>query len=335
MKSSGSARMGAAKLVAGALAALSGSACVAMTSSSSAATSPELAALQATWRAAISQTPAPRGGGCFTAHYPSTAWSKVSCVTAPNTPLIPKTGHNSGALTVGDGDDYAISTQTLISTGVGSFPKVKGLKTETGEGQANAYTLQLNSEFFNGPVCAGAQTPSKCLTWLQYVYFAAKGQSSVFMQYWLINWDKTCPAGWNSFSPDCYKNSAAVGAPQEPITDLSQMSITGSAVNGGVDTAVFMDGANAYTTTGPDTVVDLAGYWNGSEFNIIGPGDGSEANFNSGTKLTVEIAVNDGSTAAPACLSDAGTTGETNNLNLGKCKTKAGDTPSISFKESN
>ena len=39
------------------------------------------------------------------------------------------------------------------------------------------------------------------------------------------------------------------------------------------------------------------------EFNIIGDGGGSEANFNSGTKLTVEIAVNDGSTAAPTCES--------------------------------
>ena len=37
----------------------------------------------------------------------------------------------------------------------------------------------------------------------------------------------------------------------------------------------------------------------------------------------------------PKCLSNAGTTGETNNLNLGACKAKAGDTPLISFTESN
>jgi hypothetical protein len=335
MKSRRLARIGAGRIVAAVLAGLSGAVCVAATSGAAAATSPELAALQATWREAISRTPTPDGGGCFTAHYPSIAWSKAACVTAPNVPFIPKNGRNADPQTVGDGDDYAISTKTLISTGVGSFTSVKGLKSETGQGQANAYTLQLNSEFFNGPVCAGAQTPSKCLTWLQYVYYAAPGQSSVFMQYWLINWDKTCPAGWNSFSPDCYKNSASVRAPQEPITDLSQMSITGSAVNGGLDTTIFADGANAYKTTGPDTVVDLAGAWNGSEFNVIGPGGGSEADFNAGTKLTVGIAVTDGSTAKPKCLAHAGTTGETNNLNLGACKAKAGDTPSISFVESN
>jgi hypothetical protein len=332
MKFNGSAQMRAAKLAAAALAALSGAACVAAASGAAAAPSPEVAALQATWREAISHTPTPQEG-CFQAHYPSLAWSKVTCVKAPDVPYIPAIGHNNGAQTVGDGHDYAIQTATLISTGVGSFPKVKGLKSETGADGANSYTLQLNSEFFNGPVCAGAQTPSKCLSWLQYVY--SSGEQAVFMQYWLIYWDKACPAGWNTYSGDCYKNSAAVRAPREVITDLSQMSMTGSAVNGGVDTTTFTDGANAYTTTGPDTVVDLASNWNGSEFNIIGDGGGSAANFNSGTKLTVRVAVNDGSTAAPTCLSNAGTTGETNNLNLGKCKAKAGDTPLISFVESN
>ena len=108
----------------------------------------------------------------------------------------------------------------------------------------------------------GAQTPSKCLSWLQYIY--SSSEQSVFMQYWLIFWDKTCPSGWNTAGSDCYKNSAAVHAPTEVVTDLSKMTITGSAVNGGVDTTTFTDGANAYTTTGPDTVVDLANAWNGA-----------------------------------------------------------------------
>ena len=329
-----SARVGARKLLAGVVAATAAGACLIATSGAAAATSPEVAALQANWRDSIAHTPAPQGGGCFTAHYPSLAWSKVECVAAPNVAYIPRTGHNSGAQTVGDGHDYAIGTQTLISKGVGSFPSVQGLKSEKGADGANSYTLQMNSEFFNGPVCAGAQTPSKCLTWLQYVY--SSGEQAAFMQYWLIYWDKSCPSGWMSDgSGDCYKNSSAVRVPREPITDLSKMSMTGSAVNGGVDTTTYADGANAYTTTGPDTVVYLANYWNGAEFNVIGDGGGSAAKFNSGTKLTVEVAVNDGSTAAPSCKSNAGTTGETNNLNLGACTAKAGDTPSISFTESN
>lgn len=334
MSSDGSPRGDATNRLAGVLAILSSAACMAGASSAAAAISPELAGLQAAWRQTISEVPTSQGG-CFTARYPSLAWSKTACAAAPAVPFIPRTGRKSGPFTVGDGDDYAIKTASLISTGVGSFPSVKGLKSETGQGQANAYTLQLNSEFFNGPACSGAKNPSSCLSWLQYVYYAARGQSSVFMQYWLINWNTTCPSGWFSYSGDCYKNSAAVSAPQEPITDLSQMSITGSAVNGGLDTTVFTDGGNAYKTTGSDSVVSLANNWNGAEFNVIGPGGGSEADFNSGTKLKVKIAVSDGSTAKPTCESNAGTTGETNNLNLGSCKAKAGDTPSISFSESN
>jgi len=45
--------------------------------------------------------------------------------------------------------------------------------------------------------------------------------------------------------------------------------------------------------------------------------------------------VNDGSTTAPTCLGNAGTTFEQNNLNLGTCTATGGTTPHISFVESN
>jgi len=51
--------------------------------------------------------------------------------------------------------------------------------------------------------------------------------------------------------------------------------------------------------------------------------------------VTVKIALTDGSTAAPTCVAGAGSTGETNNLNLGPCTTAAGSTPSVQFTESN
>jgi len=59
-------------------------------------------------------------------------------------------------------------------------------------------------------------------------------------------------------------------------------------------------------------VVSLANGWTESEVNVIG--DGSRANFNAGTKLTVRIDLADGSTAKPVCKANDGTTGETNNL---------------------
>jgi hypothetical protein len=335
MDSNASAPKRAGKRLAGALATLVGAGCVAAASGVLASPA-DHAALQANWREAIAHVPTPKDGGCFTASYPSLAWSKIACVEAPDVPFIPKSDHTEGAQTVGDGNDYAIQTKRLISTAVGSFPKVSGVKSEIGEGKKNAYTLQLNSEFFNGPVCAGAAQPKQCLSWLQYVYYASGRQKGlVFMQYWLIHWNTTCPARWRTLGGDCYTNSAAVPAPPEPISDLGQMAITGSAVDGGLDTTLFTDGANAYQTTGKDTVVDLAGAWNGAEFNVIGPGGGSEANFNPGSKMTVKIAVDDGSTRRPTCLAHGGTTGETNNLTLGACKAKAGDTPYIAFVQSN
>ncbi len=286
---------------------------------------------QEAWRAAIALTNVP-GAGCFEASYPSLEWNKVECVEAPNIPFRPRTG--AGSQTVGDGDDYAAEVSSgLISQTVGSFPKLTGVKTETGIEGANSYSLQLNSNFMNTAACDGAKNPAKCLDWLQYVY--SSDSAAAFMQYWLINWNTKCPSGWNSFSGDCYTNSAAVTVPKEKIKKLKTIKLSGSAVAGGLDTLVMTVGKKAYSTTGEDSVVDLATAWTESEFNVFGDGGGSQADFNTGSSITVEIAVTNGTTNAPTCASDAGTTGETNNLNLGSCAGEGGATPYIEFTESN
>jgi hypothetical protein len=64
-------------------------------------------------------------------------------------------------------------------------------------------------------------------------------------------------------------------------------------------------------------------------------GGGSKATFNKGSSVTVKVTVTHGSTAAPACSSNAGTTGETNNLTLGACSAVSDARPYIQFKESN
>jgi hypothetical protein len=294
---------------------------------------PAAIARQQSWRAAISHAPTP-AGGCYTATYPLTAWKKVACVPAPKRPFIPRSGASS--LTVGDGNDYAAVTATLTSNAIGSFPKVKHLTSETDYGQANVYSIQLNSNFMSGDqACANAYNPGQCLGWLQYVY--SSSSHAAFMQYWLIHYTGGtvhCPSGWNSFSTDCYKNSSAVFVPQEPVTDLPQMSLSGNAVDGALDTLVYADGAKAYSTTGQDSVMYLSEGWTGSEFNIIGDGGGSKADFNAGAALTVEIDLTDGTTDKPKCQADDGTTGETNNLNLKKCKAMGAAVPRIKFKES-
>jgi len=287
----------------------------------------------AQWREAIAHTNV-SAAGCFQASYPTMEWNKVECVEAPDIQFIPRSGR-PGGLTVGNGHDYAAEVSSgLISKTVGSFPKVTGVKSEEGVGGANSYSLQLNSNFMkNNKACNGAQNPPNCLAWLQYVY--SSDFTSAFMQYWLINWNTTCPSGWNSFSGDCYANSAAVNVPKEVISKLKTLSISGSAVKGGLDTLIMYVGKKAYKTTGKDSVVYLATGWKESEFNIIGDGGGSEADFNSGSSITVESAVTNGTTNAPICAANAGTTGETNNLNLGSCKGVGGAKPYIKFTESN
>ncbi len=329
MKSLTSGRRMTRKPVAGAMLAIPGlAAALTLATAAYAGTPSRLERAQQAWRDAIAKTPVPKEG-CFTASYPVAVWTPVACVQAPKRPFVPRRG--PPAETVGDGNDYSAVVTGLISKTVGSFPTITGLKTETGEGQPNQYTLQINSQFFASPTCSGAANPSQCQGWEQFVYFPGY----VFMQYWLINYGNTCPSGgWMAYGSDCYRNSNAVSAPSVVIKQLKTLTLSGNAVAKGIDTAVFSTKTKAYTTTGQDSVVDLAGYWNASEWNVIGPGDGSEAVFNKGTSITAKIALTDGSTAAPTCQPDDGTTGETNNLNLGPCTTSGGTTPSVQFTES-
>jgi hypothetical protein len=286
---------------------------------------------QENWREAIAHTQVP-AQGCFHAAYPSLTWTPVECAVAPSIPYQPRSGRVGQ--TVGDGNDYAAEvTSGLISKTIGSFPKVTGVKSETGLLGANDYSLQLNSNFMNTPVCKGSSDPANCLDWEQFVY--SSGYDAAFMQYWLINWNNPCPSGWLSFSNDCYTNSAAVSVPQEAITKLDTLKLVGTAKTGGIDSLVFAVGTQAYTTSGPDSVVDLATAWTESEFNVIGDGDGSQATFNTGSSIGVKIAVSNGTTNAPTCAADSGTTAETNNLNLGRCLGAAGAAPYIEFIESN
>ena len=286
---------------------------------------------QETWREAIARTQVP-AAGCFQASYPNLMWNKIECKAAPDVPYIPRSGRISQ--TVGDGTDYAAEVTTgMINKTIGSFPKDPGVKTEKGLLGANDYSLQLNSNFMHTATCDGAGDPAECLDWEQFVY--SSGYEAGFMQYWLINWNNLCPSGWTSYSSDCYTNSDAVPVPKVGIGKLKTLKLSGAAVKGGIDTLVLTVGTQAYSTTGLDSVVNLAHAWKESEFNIIGDGSGSAADFNSGSSVTVKVTVFNGTEDKPTCASDAGTTGETNNLNLGSCTGTGGTSPYIQFSESN
>jgi len=290
--------------------------------------------------------------GCFTGSYPTPKWHQVQCHTAPRIPFAPGIVSHNGVPSgigsaaadaagpgqeIGNGADYSAKVASgSISTATGSFPYVSPGSTETGEQDgtgpqvANTFSLQLNTEFFSGsPACAGAADPADCLAWQQFVYSSTS--DAVFMQYWLIDYDAACPAGWFTYSTDCYENSAEtlLTAAAPTIATLESVSLTGTVDSGGSDSVVMAYGSNSVSAVGADSVVDLAGNWNIAEFAILGDGDSTEANFSSGTTVDVETAVNNGATAAPTCDYD-GFTAETNNLSFASAPAlAAGSEPAI------
>ena len=287
-------------------------------------------AARAAWRAAIAGVPVP-ATGCFTAEYPATVWKPVACVSPPDRAYSPA---HRGA---GFGDDYAAMVSGSITSAVGSFSSITGLKSEKSAGVANQYSLQMNVPYFSSPACDSSPYPPGCTAWQQFVFSQSGGKggtSSAFMVYWLINYAAYCPAGWTQEALNCFINSQAVSVPRQALSAISGLQLSGAAASGGNDTVTLTTATQAYAISAADSALNLAGNWTGTEFNILGDGAGSQANFNKGTTITVNIALTDGSTKAPSCRTNTIFTYETNNLALGKCSGQSGTTPSITFTES-
>lgn len=289
----------------------------------SAATQPR-AETMLQWQAQLAQLPA-LPAGCYHASYPSVQWRATRCVAAPEIPLAPAFAAPNGRGApdkVGDGHDYSAVVSGLISKATGSFTHVSSKITEKGQvggagsKRANTFTLQLNSEFFTSPECAKAADPSKCLGWQQFVY--ESDTDTVFMQYWLITYNATCPSGWFSYSGDCYTNSPASTVTGGPLTakELAKVELSGSATAGGEDEVSLSIGSGqASLASAKDSKVDLSAQWNTTEFGVYGDGGGSEAYFGTGTSLEAVTTLTATGSSAPTCKVE-GFTGETNNLKL-------------------
>lgn len=311
--------------------------------------SPEELKLREVWRTDMAQVPLPKEG-CFECSYPSREWTEVPCATAPDYPMVPKRGPRP--LVVGNGDDISAQAPTgFISTAIGSFDSVTNVTSEsgqignTGPAVANAYTLQINTDFFSTTACSGAGNPAACSGWQQFVFWNDGSTASAFIQYWLIRYNNPCPTGqsWNQFSFSgstdiyCWKNNSggAVAIPNQPITNLGQLSLTGTMSASG-DSVRLSDGSTIYARSG-DNVFGAAD-WQIAEFNVLGPGGnsagGAQANFNSGADIVVRTRIFYGDEMAPNCVAQ-GFTGETNNLSFGpSAPTPSQPGPAVIFRES-
>ena len=293
------------------------------------------------WRKSMAKVPVPKKG-CFTATYPKTEWQQVPCVTPPNRPYPPAPWPTSQVVGNGGSNDFSAQVASTISSAEGSFDSTGGITSETDSAAntANTYSLQLNSNPFASPICSGSPNPN-CLGWQQFVY-SNSNAGYTWMQYWLLRYNTTCPSGWNTFtfgggSTDiyCWKNSAGgASVPVQPLSNIGNLNVTGTVVNGGQDSVSMTIGGTTYAASDNDNVLSLAAGWQTAEFNVFGDGGGSQANFNGGSHMIVRTSVNSGTTNAPTSVA-VSFTGETNNFTLvpPSCP-YGGAAPAVVFDES-
>jgi hypothetical protein len=343
------------------------------------------------WRRSLTKTPVPKDG-CFRAKRPSTTWEEVPCVTdnrflpvefprPPGSTTAPRQAGGSagpvgareqvGAISI---DDYApILHSGSFSWAEGSFFGASNLKDETDSKQGpNWFSLQLNSDAnLPAKLCSQAASPSECSGWAQFVYSSNTlggqyaGLASIFIQYWMINFGKTCPnpcaepgdlGCWNTetiTNPqtgasqiDCMQNGANTQSlAPSVITDLPDFSLTGIA--GSSDTLVFSTGDEVLAVSQPETAlgITLSGSWQLAEFNVFGNGNGSEANINTAAgdppaNINVQILVDNAGNVTTAelgpSIAEESTTGESSNMNLQGYNTACslgGEIPGIQFFE--
>lgn len=305
------------------LLALAVACCVAVSAASALAES-EQAVQQ--WRSSIRVLPLP-SRGCFNASYPRVQWLRIACRAAPHHPYVPAQGFFPGE--VGNGNDYSAEVPGLITSAIGSFPSVSagasetGIEPSSGHSEPNTLTLQLNSNFFSTPACAGARHPSECEGWQQFVYVDSPSENEVFMQYWLLRYDKTCPKGWLQFSFPmsteiyCYENSGSstLSGGRLTASGLAGTTLEASADVHGDDAVVMTTASGNATATAAGNVLDLGNGWKAAEFAVVGDCCGTQATFSAKTTITVRTVVKSTTEAAPTCVNE-GFTGETNNLDL-------------------
>ncbi len=169
-------------------------------------TPPSAMPTQDAWRQTMAKKPAPKGG-CYTSTYPSTDWQEVPCAT--DLPLLPHAIPDVGG--GGPKTGYLESVSLPITSVRGSFYSVTGVTNECNQANSattacnatqppsspNTFSLQLNPNMFPTPLCP-ANTP--CIGAQQYIYDndGAGKNSSLYIQYWLLNYPSTtpCPQGF-------------------------------------------------------------------------------------------------------------------------------------------
>jgi hypothetical protein len=235
---------------------------------------------------------------------------------------------------VGNGNDIAATVPSRILEAVGSFDQAVGGVGRTVDVDGGIYSLQLNSNFYRSPpACSGSKNPSSCLGWQQFIFDFDDYYPLAYMQYWLIHYQNPCPSNWQAFGDSCFTNSDAIHVSVPIGYSLTDLVLLGST-GGGQDTVAMSVRGHEYVASGQDSFLDLGPNWQAAEFNIFGYCCGGQVKFTYPMYIVVRTKVYDGTSNAPKCFTNAGTTGETNDLTiLGPCCPHRGAFPAITFEE--
>ena len=293
------------------------------------------------WHKEMIGVPLPKKG-CFKVVYPNKVWVEDKCAT----PLQGTywTGGGGGGFAGNAGNFSARVTSGHISSAIGSFDSAI-VTSASGNLPAN-YSLQLNSQAFDTPACAGSKDPSRCKGVQQFVYVPTPIAGG-YIQYWLLNYrtadHNVCPepndprknANWRPMNDwDCTRFSElSIAGPTEPapISNLKGLRLGGTARAGNWDVLTVRTDDRTLCAVNEDNILNLADQWRIAEFSVFGDGNGTAVEFNPGTSLIVRTSVVNGTTNPPKCVRTH-ITGETNNLKpVEPCCAYGGATPSIVF----
>jgi len=298
--------------------------------------SPEASAVSLPWEQYVSimqHSVVPHG--CFESDYPSTALVPTAC--SPPSKIIPAVGGSSY-------DEAAKApSSTYIGIENGSFSSTTGITWETDATYGkNSYSLQINSQV--GFSCSWS---TDC--WEQFVYQnygdTQGSYGALAIWYILANYGSPCPSGgpsggipWYYYQGSCYSEvSQPTSTPSYPLsTYISKIEFSGSSDFGGSgndQATLCIKGVKCYFSSNTDTVMNLHNVWFVGEYNVLGLGDGSTAEFTPAAAITPNDneKTTTGTAITPTCDRIV-YTAEANNMTLYSCSVVSN---TLSFTEAN
>jgi hypothetical protein len=274
------------------------------------------------WQLLASDT-SPQSQGCFTMNYPNATWSRVTCSETSVPPEL-----------MGNTVDEVTTTSTAIGEVEGLISDISGFTSESDTQQgSDAYSLQINSGRYTTTT---SYTSGDVTAWVQFVYQnnGPEGAGVITIEFVLIGYSP-CPSSrpsglstWQALDGDCYAYVDETAATELP-SNLANVMVEGLTAQSGNDVVKQCDFSDDVCTSLSFTDWMNLGSgtnWELSEFNVLGWGNSSVADFNHGTSMEIENHLwdqSDNPITPNGCIT-GGYAAETNNMSKISCSSGSG-----------